>query len=151
VKETNVAQPWADLGPSLRDYSYALQRRTETCRPAAGIAPIAALIGLSWAALLPSAAVAAEPVDNALAREVLTTLEVAGGLIVHVGSGDPIAWGKLTAALGADSRFVVHGLYVYMCTQDGRIHCLAGVDQDGAEPLSTVSSDPYDGPPRPSK
>jgi outer membrane protein assembly factor BamB len=40
------------------------------------------------------------------AEEILETTGVDGGLVVHVGCVD----GRLTAALGADERFVVHGL-----------------------------------------
>jgi len=47
-----------------------------------------------------SGAVAAE------AEGILKTTGVKGGLVVHVGCGD----GKLTAALGASERFLVHGL-----------------------------------------
>ncbi|KPK48168.1 MAG: hypothetical protein AMK72_07390, partial [Planctomycetes bacterium SM23_25] len=43
---------------------------------------------------------------NALARQILTATGVKGGLIVHVACGD----GRLTAALRASDRFVVHGL-----------------------------------------
>ena len=41
-----------------------------------------------------------------VAREILTTSGVGGGLVVHLGCGD----GRLTAALRADDRFTVHGL-----------------------------------------
>jgi len=40
------------------------------------------------------------------AREILDATGVRGGLVVHVGCGD----GKLTAALRANDRFLVHGL-----------------------------------------
>ena len=42
----------------------------------------------------------------ALARRILAETGVRGGLIVHVGCGD----GRLTAALGASERYVIHGL-----------------------------------------
>lgn len=47
----------------------------------------------------------------ALARQLLDESGVAGGLVVHIGAGDATAWGELTAALGADTRYVVQGLY----------------------------------------
>ena len=40
------------------------------------------------------------------AHEILETTGVRGGLIVHIGCGE----GKLTAALRASGRFIVHGL-----------------------------------------
>ena len=55
--------------------------------------------------LLNNAAVAAEPAA-ALAREILATTGVKGGLVVHLSCGD----GKLTAALRANDAFLVHGL-----------------------------------------
>lgn len=48
----------------------------------------------------------AEDAANALAAEILAATEVRGGLVVHVGCGD----GRLTAALHADERYLVHGL-----------------------------------------
>jgi len=49
----------------------------------------------------------AQPVDpHQSARQILDTCGVQGGLIVHVGCGD----GRLTAALRADNRYLVHGL-----------------------------------------
>ena len=44
--------------------------------------------------------------SNAAAEQILSGTNVQGGLVVHVGCGG----GKLTAALRADERFVVHGL-----------------------------------------
>ena len=43
---------------------------------------------------------------QALARKMLDTAGVRGGLVVHIGCGD----GKLTAALRADDNYLVHGL-----------------------------------------
>jgi len=43
---------------------------------------------------------------DALAREILSATAVKGGLVVHLGCGD----GKLTAALHANDRYLVHGL-----------------------------------------
>jgi len=40
------------------------------------------------------------------AERILSTTGIKGGLIVHIGCGD----GKLTAALHANSRYLVHGL-----------------------------------------
>ncbi len=58
------------------------------------------------AALLSSEATGAEPDVNALAREVIEASGAEGGLVVHLGCAD----GRLTAALRADDRFLVHGL-----------------------------------------
>ena len=44
--------------------------------------------------------------DQALARRILDATDVNGGLIVHLPCGD----GRLTAALRADDRYLVHGL-----------------------------------------
>ncbi len=44
--------------------------------------------------------------DQALAREILSGAGVSGGLVVHLPCGD----GKLTAALRANDRLLVHGL-----------------------------------------
>ncbi|MFW6107422.1 MAG: PQQ-binding-like beta-propeller repeat protein [bacterium] len=52
------------------------------------------------------AAWAEEISEAALARRLLDKSGVHGGLLVHVGCGD----GRLTAALAANGRFVVHGL-----------------------------------------
>jgi outer membrane protein assembly factor BamB len=46
------------------------------------------------------------PAERKVARDILAATGVKGGLIVHLGCGD----GKLTAALRASARFVVHGL-----------------------------------------
>jgi len=48
----------------------------------------------------------APPAPKALARQILDATDVQGGLIVHLGCGD----GRLTAALRADDRYLVHGL-----------------------------------------
>jgi len=51
--------------------------------------------------------VTAQPEDHGqLAKEILKTAGIKGGLIVHIGCGD----GKLTAALRADESYLVHGL-----------------------------------------
>ncbi|MEW6355141.1 MAG: PQQ-binding-like beta-propeller repeat protein [Planctomycetota bacterium] len=44
--------------------------------------------------------------ETALARDILSSAEVKGGLIIHIGCGD----GKLTAALRLNERYLVHGL-----------------------------------------
>jgi len=44
--------------------------------------------------------------DQALAKRILDATDVEGGLIVHLSCGD----GRLTAALRADDRYLVHGL-----------------------------------------
>ena len=48
---------------------------------------------------------AASP-ERAAAEAILEEAGLPGGLIVHLGCGD----GRLTAALGADERFLAHGL-----------------------------------------
>ncbi len=48
----------------------------------------------------------AEDAASALAAEILSATGVEGGLVVHVGCGD----GRLTAALHANERYLVHGL-----------------------------------------
>ena len=53
-----------------------------------------------------SAPALAAPNAQAAAREILDTTGIRGGLIVHLGRGD----GRLTAALRAGDRFLVHGL-----------------------------------------
>jgi len=53
-----------------------------------------------------SSAKAAQPTPQQLAGEILQTCNVKGGLVVHIGCGD----GKLTAALHANERYLVHGL-----------------------------------------
>ena len=51
--------------------------------------------------------VTAQPGDpGRLAKEILNTTGIKGGLIVHIGCGD----GKLTAALRAGESYLVHGL-----------------------------------------
>jgi len=63
----------------------------------------AILLVAGWA--LQSRAEAAE-VPEEQAKAILDSSGVTGGLVVHVGCGD----GRLTAALGASPRLVVHGL-----------------------------------------
>ena len=48
----------------------------------------------------------AQDVEHRLAREILDTAGVKGGLVVHLGCGD----GELTAALRAGEAYLVHGL-----------------------------------------
>jgi outer membrane protein assembly factor BamB len=55
-------------------------------------------------ALTPLAGISAA--DSPTAGQILEATGVQGGVIIHLGCGD----GKLTAALGADERFIVHGL-----------------------------------------
>jgi len=59
----------------------------------------------SFAVLQASDAASANP-EAALARQILDATGTAGGLVVHLGSGD----GKLTAALRPGDGFLVHGL-----------------------------------------
>jgi outer membrane protein assembly factor BamB len=59
------------------------------------------------ALLATSSLIAAQPfTPKQQAEEILKACDVKGGLIVHIGCGD----GKLTAALRADDRYLVHGL-----------------------------------------
>ncbi|HIE53397.1 MAG TPA: hypothetical protein EYP85_16715 [Armatimonadetes bacterium] len=70
------------------------------------------LVGLASVCLLAALALSvrqarapAQP-NVALARTILSATGVKGGLVVHVGCGE----GKLTAALRANDRYLVHGL-----------------------------------------
>jgi len=58
-------------------------------------------LGILWMLAAPGLVPAAPS-----ARQILDTAGVRGGLLVHLGCGD----GKLTAALGAGDRYLVHGL-----------------------------------------
>ncbi len=58
------------------------------------------------AALLGDSKAADESTPKTLAKEILDATGVKGGLVVHLGCGD----GKLTAALRANDRCLVHGL-----------------------------------------
>ncbi len=49
---------------------------------------------------------AGQTAERDLARQILEATELKGGLIVHLGCGD----GRLTAALDAGERYVIHGL-----------------------------------------
>jgi 2-polyprenyl-3-methyl-5-hydroxy-6-metoxy-1,4-benzoquinol methylase len=49
---------------------------------------------------------AAAQTNASQGHDILETAGIQGGLIVHVGCGD----GRLTAALRADDRCIVHGL-----------------------------------------
>ena len=60
---------------------------------------------LCLACVIP-AATAQQNSTEQKAKEILDGSGVKGGLIVHIGCDD----GKLTAALGADDRYIVHGL-----------------------------------------
>ena len=53
-----------------------------------------------------SSATAAPLTRQQSAKEILQTCNVKGGLVVHIGCGD----GRLTAALRANERYLVHGL-----------------------------------------
>ncbi|MHC4170593.1 MAG: hypothetical protein ACYSWQ_26950, partial [Planctomycetota bacterium] len=59
-----------------------------------------------WSLCALSGAMGGPGADAQQARQILDDTAVKGGLIVHVGCGD----GKLTAALRANDRYVVHGL-----------------------------------------
>jgi len=60
----------------------------------------------AFGSILPAAETTTDQPQAAQARQILNATGVDGGLIVHVGCGD----GKLTAALRADDRYIVHGL-----------------------------------------
>ena len=62
------------------------------------------LILIVFGAVSSAAAVPSTP--QQLAEEILQTCNVKGGLVVHIGCGD----GRLTAALRANERYLVHGL-----------------------------------------
>jgi len=64
------------------------------------------IIILSVVCLLSTAAMANENDAVKMAKEILDTTEVQGGIVVHLGCGD----GRLTAALRANDRYTVHGL-----------------------------------------
>ncbi|MHC4298140.1 MAG: outer membrane protein assembly factor BamB family protein [Planctomycetota bacterium] len=53
-----------------------------------------------------SLAIAQPPTAKRQARRILAECNLKGGMIVHIGCGN----GDLTAALGADDRYLVHGL-----------------------------------------
>jgi len=59
-----------------------------------------------FAGVLCAAEVPEGDAERGLARQILKTAGVEGGLVVHVGCGD----GRLTAALHAGDRYLVHGL-----------------------------------------
>lgn len=59
-----------------------------------------------WMLCVLSPALAQTPEDKSKARQVLKATGVEGGLVVHIGCGE----GKLTAALHANERYLVHGL-----------------------------------------
>lgn len=63
-------------------------------------------VSLALVATLQAADVPEQGDTGKLARQILNAAEVTGGVIVHLGCGD----GRLTAALRADDRFLVHGL-----------------------------------------
>ena len=67
---------------------------------------LAVMVGVGCAAAPVSAAGKVDPASRAEAARILAATGVRGGLVVHVGCGD----GKLTAALRADDRYLVHGL-----------------------------------------
>ncbi|NQT37116.1 MAG: PQQ-binding-like beta-propeller repeat protein, partial [Planctomycetes bacterium] len=58
------------------------------------------------ALILHTAPMYGQSTQRDLARDILQSSEVRGGLVVHLGCGD----GTLTAALCANDRYVVHGL-----------------------------------------
>jgi SAM-dependent methyltransferase len=45
------------------------------------------------------------------AERLLGLADIDGGLVVHIGDGEVEQWGRFTAQLGADKRYLVHGLY----------------------------------------
>jgi outer membrane protein assembly factor BamB len=63
---------------------------------------LAVCLSFTWA-VLPAGLTAAELLT---AQQILDAAGVQGGVIAHIGCGD----GKLTAALGTDERFLVHGI-----------------------------------------
>ncbi|NQT40006.1 MAG: hypothetical protein HQ581_21110, partial [Planctomycetes bacterium] len=67
-----------------------------------GLLPVA----MVFAIILHTAPMHGQSTERDLAREILQSSAVSGGLVVHLGCGD----GTLTAALCANDRYVVHGL-----------------------------------------
>jgi outer membrane protein assembly factor BamB len=63
------------------------------------------LAGAARAAPVPGLAAAAA------GAEVVAASGVRGGLVAHVGAGDPAAWAAFTAGLRCTERYLVHGLY----------------------------------------
>jgi len=86
--------------------------------------------------LLSAAIVGVVRAEKDLADEILKAAEVKGGLIVHVGCGD----GKLTAALRANDRYVVHGLDANAANVAVARSHVKSLDQYGP-----VSVDTFDG------
>jgi SAM-dependent methyltransferase len=95
----------------------------------------AAFLGL----LRPSVSPGAAPDDavGTLAAQILQTAGVQGGLVVHVGCGD----GRLTAALGANERYLVHGLDTDAANVEKARRHVRSEELDAGE----VSIDRYDG------
>lgn len=59
----------------------------------------------------PSEAPPAALPAGASGEQLIKASGATGGLVVHLGSGDARQYARLTAALRADERFLVHGLY----------------------------------------
>jgi len=100
---------------------------------------IAAAVALAPAMAVAGMAAGAEGVAGSVAdraRRILGAAGVTGGLVVHVGCGE----GKLTAALGADDRYVVHGLDTEATSVDAARAHVRGLGLYGR-----VSVDRFDG------
>ncbi len=94
---------------------------------------VPAAVLLLLVGLLAGAVLAADPIT---AEEVYQATGVQGGMVVHLGCGD----GRLTAALGAGERYLVHGL-------DAEVNDVAGTRQllRSKGLYGPVSADGFDG------
>ena len=94
---------------------------------------IIALVSILW--IVPSVGFAKEMLTSGQqTSDIINASGIQGGLVVHLGCGD----GKLTAALRADERYLVHGLERdaerYECVATGCVghiayrHLCSGLD-----------------------
>ncbi len=100
------------------------------------IEAVAVVLFCASISMIPSGADAADPPERALARKILDDTGVTGGLIVHLGCGE----GALTAALGVDNGYLVHGLDVGAETVDAARAHIRSLGRYGP-----VSIDTFDG------
>ncbi|MHC4180730.1 MAG: outer membrane protein assembly factor BamB family protein, partial [Planctomycetota bacterium] len=89
------------------------------------------------AGALGTAEAAGNQAERVLAHEILDATGVKGGLVVHVGCGD----GKLTAALQANARYLVHGLDTDAENVEGAREHIRSLRPGG----NGVSADRFDG------
>ena len=84
---------------------------------------------------------AADPDPAVAAERIVRASGVPGGLVLHVGAGDPKAFCRMTAALRIDDRFVVHGLYGGTGELDDVRRELRRVTDSGAVTVDALTSD----------